>query len=248
MLSFDDWNKIALVRKAPPRPSPWIQVGLRLEPLEKRELLTLSFDPDFHFSEAPETEQDGHVFVGSDESEASSIALKPNSDNVYLAGIAFPDEPTRSWQVVELDGDTGEPDTGFSGDGIFDEEFFGASLDNLQDIVIDSAERLVLGGFVVPAGTGTRTQFGVMRLDVDGAFDQTFSGDGKVNFAFPGQTASKAFAIDVDDDNRIIIAGHMEVNQTIKCAVARLEPDGDLDSTFDGDGFWTLGRQFMLDS
>ena len=71
-----------------------------------------------------------------------------------------------------------------------------------------------------------------------GALDLTFDGDGKVTTAI--QNANEARSVAIQPDGKIVVAGST-VNDSSRrdFALARYNPDGSLDSTFDGDGTLT---------
>ena len=118
----------------------------------------------------------------------------------------------------------GDLDTSFSGDGKLAINFGG----------IDAA-RVVLvqpNGRIVVAGGGAAAQsFCVARLRSNGALDTTFSADGKRAIDFGGDDESASGAA-LQPDGRIVLAGHSD----LRVAVARLKPNGSLDTTFSGDG------------
>ncbi|HVE58784.1 MAG TPA: FG-GAP-like repeat-containing protein [Pyrinomonadaceae bacterium] len=76
--------------------------------------------------------------------------------------------------------------------------------------------------------------FEVIRFNVNGTPDNTFDGDGLAQVPFPGLSQSNALAIQTD--GKIVVAGRSAGD----LAVARLNSDGSLDSTFDGDGIAVL--------
>jgi len=76
-------------------------------------------------------------------------------------------------------------------------------------------------------------QFLVARYNLDGSLDTTFGSGGK-RLVEIGQIPALALAIDGND--RIVLAGYSEVSDAddFDFAVARLSPDGSLDTTFGG--------------
>lgn len=87
-------------------------------------------------------------------------------------------------------------------------------------------------GKIVVAGT-SNGDFAIARLNTDGTFDTTFSGDGKVTTNFPGSLTDQAFTVTVQADGKIIAAGFAANNEF---GIARYLPNGNLDSTFSLDG------------
>ena len=68
--------------------------------------------------------------------------------------------------------------------------------------------------------------------------DPSFDGDGRV-LTDIGSLYDVAYSLAVDDAGRIVVAGQTEMFGS-QFAVVRYNPDGSLDSTFDGDGVATV--------
>lgn len=106
-------------------------------------------------------------------------------------------------------------------------------------------------GRIVFAATITQTPFGfenknflVGRLLADGAWDESFDGDGRrvVLFDVDGNLEDKAAALALGPDGSVFVLGTAttsSVNST-SLAVAKLDADGVPDPTFDGDGELTF--------
>jgi uncharacterized delta-60 repeat protein len=98
---------------------------------------------------------------------------------------------------------------------------------------IDSEGRIVVGGYAPGA---SNTDFVVVRYEADGDLDTEFSGDGIVTTPV-GSSNDFGRAVAIDSQDRIIVAGHAYNAETsYEYAVVRYQADGDLDSTFSGDG------------
>lgn len=129
----------------------------------------------------------------------------------------------------------GALDTSFSGDGKV--TMLGPNFTTV-DVAIQSDGKTVIAGTERNPSTG-RTQFIVARLHVDGSIDSTF---GNFGFAFvqPSNLGqSSAYAVAIAPDGKIVVVGDAEMSSgfdEIEMAVVRLNPDGALDPTFDGDG------------
>ena len=95
------------------------------------------------------------------------------------------------------------------------------------------------GKIVVAGITGSTTEFEVMRYNANGTLDTSFDHDGKVTFNF-GNIGFPAMAVAIQSDGKIVVGGNtfrgtFDVNLD-EFAVARLNTNGSLDSSFDGDG------------
>lgn len=89
-------------------------------------------------------------------------------------------------------------------------------------------------GKIVLAGQAG-SDIAVVRLNRDGTPDPGFDGDGKVITDVSGSDV--AYAVAVQPDGKIVVAGSATVSGSGRDFVlARYNPDGSLDSSFDGDG------------
>ncbi|MDQ4097109.1 MAG: hypothetical protein M3144_04485, partial [Actinomycetota bacterium] len=110
-----------------------------------------------------------------------------------------------------------------------------AGSDQASAVVIQPDGRIVVVGFSVREGTGS--DFTVVRYNVDGSLDATFGGDGVVLTPIgPGASRDEAFAVALEPDGRIVVAGDTYEGSTSHAALARFNADGTLDSSFGGDG------------
>ena len=82
------------------------------------------------------------------------------------------------------------------------------------------------------AGRGTAARrFCVARLRANGNLDTTFGTRGKRVISFGGDDEG-AFGAALQPDGKIVLVGDSD----FRVAVARLNPNGSLDTTFSGDG------------
>jgi len=135
--------------------------------------------------------------------------------------------------VVRFNPD-GSLDASFASNGVFRFDPNDLYFDGGSDVVIQKDGKIVVAGTTI-AGLGS-WDFLVMRLNPNGSFDPTFSGDGWHTFEFGA--ASRAYGVALQDDGRIVVVG--QTNNTSAMAIARLTTGGTLDPTFDGDGMKTI--------
>jgi len=149
---------------------------------------------------------------------------------------------------------SGALDASFGGDGRvvvpFDLQPF--NFDGAEGVAILPDGRVVAAGPVTGPAGGPPVVCGVVRLETDGDLDPTFGGDGRVTFAFttdpgdPTETAdeTRCVALALQPDGKILVAGTAVLDDPPDgyhdAFVARLETDGDLDTTFISlvPGFW----------
>lgn len=103
-----------------------------------------------------------------------------------------------------------------------------------QDVTIQEDNKIVIAG--VASGVGF-FDFMVARLNCDGELDTTFGCDrsGMVRIDFGG-TDDTAYAVKVQKDGKIVVAGYSNALGASDFALARLTPNGRLDATFNGTG------------
>jgi uncharacterized delta-60 repeat protein len=125
----------------------------------------------------------------------------------------------------------GSLDSSFDGDGRVVTDF--GQEERAGDVAIQADGRIVAAG-LTRAEPAPR-DFALARYDQDGGLDPTFDDDGKVLTDFG--RIDEAFDVAIQADGRIVAAGNStaSLNPT-DFALARYNDDGNLDSSFDGDG------------
>ena len=122
----------------------------------------------------------------------------------------------------------------------------------------NSARAVQVDGKIVVAGESQKfgvslnasgeapPDFAVARYNLDGTLDASFGGKGWIAVDF-GSSHDVATALVVQPDGRIVVAGYSNVNAAdpledagYEFAVLRLNSDGSLDTSFDGDGMLTI--------
>jgi uncharacterized delta-60 repeat protein len=129
--------------------------------------------------------------------------------------------------VVRLN-PNGSFDTSFDTDGQVLTDI-GVRNSGARAVAIQADGKIVTAGY---SGTYTESDFGLARFNTDGSLDPTFDNDGMVTTTFPFNGSEEVTAIAIQPDGKIVAAGM--VNR--KYGLARYNPDGSLDTTFNGDG------------
>ncbi len=124
----------------------------------------------------------------------------------------------------------GSLDTTFDGGGKVTTPI-GTGADGAYAIAIDSACKIVVAGY---SYNGTN-DFALARYNVDGSLDTTFGTSGKLTIAI-GSNDDVAQAIAIDSNGKIVVAGYSSNGSNFDFALARYNPNGTLDTTFDSDG------------
>ena len=129
----------------------------------------------------------------------------------------------------------GDLDLTFDGDGKVITDFGGGEFSYAAAIQADG--KIVAAGYTTVAGG---YDFSVSRYNTDGSLDTSFDGDGLVTTDFG--TDDIAHGVAIQSDGKIVVAGYTNSNglfcssNNCNFALARYNPDGSLDSSFDGDG------------
>lgn len=141
----------------------------------------------------------------------------------------------------------------FNPDGCLDPSFgsegknpagIGSWNDEALAVALQSDGKIVVAGYVSTPGNGT--SFSVSRLNQNGFFDESFSGDGVAELhRRTSATNETAYALGIQPSGKILVAGtSSEGSSFMYSAVARLNEDGTLDNTFRGAGkFSEYNRQ-----
>lgn len=154
---------------------------------------------------------DPGVGVGPDETEAMVSSMAIQSDGkIWIGGNFSTYNGTPTADLVRLNED-GSMDTAIA-DGVAWE---------VRVISIQDDGGIVIGGLFTSR---------IRRLNPNGELDMTFDpGSG-----FSGPTWINVWAIAIEDDGRIVVGGAFwSYNGTPRNNIARLNPDGSLDMTFD---------------
>ncbi len=130
----------------------------------------------------------------------------------------------------------GDLDLTFGVDGTVTTDFGNNLTDSAYAVAVQPDGKVVAVGYVT---TNTGRDFGVIRLNPNGALDTTFSDDGKLSLNFNSGTRDDiARAVAIQPDGRIVVAGEADVTgfENFDIVLARLNTDGTLDPSFGNNG------------
>lgn len=189
-----------------------------------------SLDSDFLFGGIQ-----GIGWISGSDDYATSVAVD-SLDRIIVGGYTDQGTNGANWDFLaaRLDED-GALDVTFDGTGMTTVDLGGT--DRATRLAVDSLDRVVMTGGTDSGAIGGNRYFAVVRLDVEGSPDDTFSEDGKQTIDLG--TASVA-DIAVDARNRLVISGTVPGRFDPDFFVARLNSEGALDTTFSGDGRQTI--------
>lgn len=122
------------------------------------------------------------------------------------------------------------PDATFSGDGFVTTNIGGPA--QALAVAIQPDGRIVAAG----GSVGSSIEFALARYNINGTLDAAFDGDGTTTIDF-NDGGDVALAVVIQTDGKIVPAGLTQIGGAeVFSALARLNTNGSLDTTFDGDG------------
>ncbi|MBC3806519.1 cadherin-like domain-containing protein [Undibacterium seohonense] len=110
---------------------------------------------------------------------------------------------------------------------------FNDNVNDSKDLALQADGKILLCG---TSWSGSIYDFSIMRVNVDGTLDTSFSEDGKVNVAMGIQYGTTYPSVAVQADGKILLAGTSQSGGKLAFALVRFNSDGSLDSTFGTDG------------
>lgn len=163
---------------------------------------------------------------GGNDFRARAAAFDPQGRLVIAGEAEFPD-PVEGFALRYLY-PACDLDEGFNLDGVYRTDLGEAGF---ASIAFDTNSRLVLSGFYYITGEAGLL---IVRLAQNGLFDLTFGNFGRVELPLEGSVSHPALAVQPDD--RIVVGATILGPATYDFFVVRLDPLGELDGTFGGDG------------
>jgi uncharacterized delta-60 repeat protein len=164
---------------------------------------------------------------------------KAKDNNTYTGIFHF--------AVVRLNAD-GSYDNSFDGDGraIHD---IGGTDNSAAYVALQQDGKIVLGGGRYNYNNSRTSEFAVVRLNTNGSIDHSFNGNG-IQTVSLGGNSNVCSSVAIQQDGSIFLGGMSnaltEGNSYEKMALVKLNSDGSLDNSFDGDGkaLYTFGGQW----
>ena len=181
----------------------------------------------------------------STDADATAVAVQTNGKIVVVGTVKSGTTPSAGdFGVARLNSD-GTPDTTFGSGGQETLSFsnFGGTLAFASAVAIQPDGKLLIAGQVY-VGTNDADEVGVVRLNSNGTLDTTFGTGGEQCFFYNSPAASiendEVAGLAVQPDGKVLVAGTSfgELNNDgyDNFAVARLNANGTLDSTFASGG------------
>ena len=166
---------------------------------------------------------------GNTDDFGQSISIQSDG-KIVVTGEARASSIIGDFAAVRFNTD-GTLDNTFGTNGKVTTDIFQNSNDRGADAVIQPDGKIVLAG---TSDNTVGTFFAVVRYNLDGTLDTTFSNDGKLRANIGGVGPDKGFAIALQPDGKILVAGESadDLSGDRDFALARFTSSGAFDTTF----------------
>ncbi|MFM9961779.1 MAG: hypothetical protein ACKV2Q_11205 [Planctomycetaceae bacterium] len=180
---------------------------------------------------------------GNREDTASGVAVQTDGKIVIVGTATMNSSGDTDFAIARLL-PSGLLDSTFDSDGKQTVEIQPSSglADIASAVAIVDGNRIIVAGSSRTSGAGGH-DFAVVKLTTNGSLDRSFDFDGRAKIAFDlgGQNDDRATSLGVQN-GKIVVGGfaQMDGRGNDDFAVTRLNSNGSLDRTFDGDGKATV--------
>lgn len=176
--------------------------------------------------------------VSSPYSEADGVAVQPDG-KIVAAGGTYDASDHAQVVIRRLNGSDGSPDTGFASNGAFMQPLGSGSFTATwaSALALQPDGKILAGGEATSPSNNSLAL--AVRLGGDGSPDSGFGTGGQVVHQLDTGTdaQSRVMALAVQPNGRILLAGSAsDANNNSGGLVARLRPDGSVDSSFGNAG------------
>jgi len=183
--------------------------------------------------------------------EITTVAVQSNGA-IVVGGFSDGD-PGLDYQYTFTVGrmtSSGGIDPSFSSDGFTTASFssFGDHSSFVEELLIQRDGKILAIGSVIESLTLGTENFALARFNPNGTFDTSFKGDGTTDYDFGHDVNGRGVDVDYNGTpatnplyGSIVVVGDLYDGDSgeFRFAVARFQPDGDADDTFDGNGALT---------
>lgn len=181
--------------------------------------------------------------IGSSYDIAKALAIQPDG-KIVVAGSSR-SGTTYDFAVARYHPD-GSLDNAFNGDGMVTTDLAPSVSDVAHDLVLQPDGKIVVAGETgtpYNGSSGSGKDFALVRYNTDGSLDSNVDADPATSFNATGKRVYSVAPADdgirgiaIQADGKIVAGGYASGEKPSDFALARLNPDGSADATFDGDG------------
>jgi uncharacterized delta-60 repeat protein len=161
--------------------------------------------------------------------ESISALVIDGQDRIVVGGWAAVSSGGYQFALARYNAN-GALDASFGQGGKTLTDLTASSAEYITSLAIDSRDRIIAGGWGDISGGETR--FALARYTPDGGLDAAFGKEGIVLTSLARGASGRAYAIAIDEKDRIVAGGEAVVGEGTQFALARYRPDGKLDRRF----------------
>lgn len=162
--------------------------------------------------------------------EASDMIIQPDNKIIVVGSINM---GSVDMAVVRYNPD-GSLDNSFGTNGIATVDFIGSN-DAASSVVLQNDGKIVVAGSTQNS-SNNNSDIGIIRLNSDGMLDNSFGTNGKFQLDVDGYAFDRALDLTLQNDGKLVVVAMAGTDMFAKNAVLRLNTNGTLDNSFDGDG------------
>ena len=182
-------------------------------------------------------------------SQIEDVAIQPDG-KIVVTGDApsFGTSTSLSIFTMARYNTDGSLDATFDGDGVSQAVPDGFPLSPAivpQAMALQADQKIAVAGFCV---IDSSLKFCVSRYNSNGLLDNTFDSDGLVMTDFDSSFGGFANDLSIQPDNKIVASGQSFSPSGVIPALARYNPNGSLDTSFDSDGRVTMPNSVQFES
>jgi uncharacterized delta-60 repeat protein len=180
--------------------------------------------------------------INNDGAYTKSIAIRPDGMIVVGGWAVVPSsESVPNGFAAMCVNPNGTLYTGFDTDGWVITTF--SYSNGGGPVLIQPDGKILLGG--VRLSPTSDFDFTILRYNTDGTLDTSFDGDGVAVLPVSGSSNDVLINTALQPDGKIVLVGWTTGNTASGAAIMRLNSNGSLDTSFDGDGILVVGFQYM---
>ncbi|MEJ2615848.1 MAG: T9SS type A sorting domain-containing protein, partial [Ignavibacteriaceae bacterium] len=176
--------------------------------------------------------------IGTKDERANSVVIESaGMGDAKIIAVGYVALSDHDFALVRYK-PNGELDDSFGDDGIVTTKI-GAMSDEANSVAIQSDGKIIAAGFTTSEADGKK-YFALVRYNTDGNLDSSFRNNGIITTK-PGVSSNGVIqSVSIQSNGKIIVAGYcIQLGVTYDFALARYNPDGELDNTFGSYGFVT---------